>query len=59
MLQRRNIIQMADDTWIQSEVNVKALEDGTPVASEVGWIVYTEQETADACQPAIDFAVQL
>ncbi|MCG8420633.1 MAG: hypothetical protein MJE77_22160 [Proteobacteria bacterium] len=50
---------MADDTWIQSEVNVKALEDGTPVASEVGWIVYTEQETADACQPAIDFAVQL
>lgn len=51
-LERRNIIQLTEQRWIQSEVNRKLLDDGTPVASEVGWITYTRRESDEACAAA-------
>lgn len=56
LLERRNIIQFTPGQWIQSEVNLKLSENGTPVASEVGWIVYKLAANADACAPAMSMA---
>lgn len=55
-LQRRNAMQFTDKGWIQSEVNVKLRHDGTPVANELGWIVYTRLPNEDACAEAIKAA---
>lgn len=38
--------------WIQSAVNVKRLDDGTLVASELDWIVYSRQVDETPCDPA-------
>ena len=59
VLERRNHFQFTDGMIIHSQSNVKSLDDGTPVASELGWIVYTLQETDDSCGPAIDIAGQM
>ena len=56
VLERRNSFQFTDGTIIQAEINVKSLEDGTPVSSELGWIVYTVRPTTDPCAPAIAIA---
>ena len=56
VLQRRNAIQFTNELWVQSEINMKLREDGTPVASEVGWIEYRKLPTEDACAPAMEAA---
>ena len=50
-LVRRNIIQFTGERWVQSEINMKIRADGTPVASEVGWITYTRRESNELCAP--------
>lgn len=58
VLERRNALQLAGRDWYHSEVNVKSLDDGTPVASELGWIVYSRQEDETPCDPAKEIAGQ-
>lgn len=53
MLERRNVFQFTADRWVQSEVNRKLRADGSPVANEVGWIVYERQDSDQPCAPAI------
>lgn len=55
-LVRRNVIQFTDRRWVQAEVNLKERADGTPVASEVGWITYTLRDSDELCAPAKDLA---
>lgn len=56
VLQRRNAIQFTTERWVQSEINMKLRQDGTPVASEIGWIEYRKLPTEDACAPAMEAA---
>ncbi len=49
LLERRNTLQITAQSWIHSEINLKLRADGTPVASELGWIVYERMENDDAC----------
>ena len=51
-LERRNAIQLTGGNWIHSQLNVKKLDDGSPVSSEVGWIVYAKQQDETPCDPA-------
>ncbi|MBK9260669.1 MAG: hypothetical protein IPM54_12710 [Polyangiaceae bacterium] len=39
-LDRRNTVQITPQRWVQAESNIKRRNDGTPVASEVGWVQY-------------------
>ena len=58
-LLRRNTMQFTDGRWVQSEVNSKLTADGTPVASELGWITYTRRDSDELCAPAMDMAVEM
>ena len=53
-LDRRNTIQITPQRWVQVESNVKRLSDGTPIASEVGWVQYERvpNEQCAAMMPA-------
>lgn len=58
VLERRNAIQLAGNDWYQSEINVKSLDSGEPVSSELGWIVYAKQTDETPCDPAKEIASQ-
>lgn len=58
VLERRSSLQLTADGWIQAEINLKLAGDGTPVASELGWIVYARLPDTEACAPAIAMAEQ-
>ena len=55
-LLRRNIIQFTEGRWVQSEINLKQTAEGTPVASEVGWITYTLRDDDTPCRSAMEVA---
>ena len=57
-LVRRNIMQFTERRWVQSQVNLKQTSDGVPVASEVGWITYTERASDELCAPAMELAAR-
>lgn len=54
-LDRRSTVQISRQRWVQAENNTKRLADGTPIASEVGWVQY--ERTDDArCAPGIELS---
>lgn len=53
VLERKNTLQFTPGRWVHAQSNLKLLQDGTAVASEVGWITYTRLESDDACAPAM------
>jgi hypothetical protein len=56
-LDRRSSVQITRQRWVQAENNTKRLADGTPIASEVGWVQY-ERTNETKCAPAIELSRQ-
>ena len=46
VLERLSTVQIAQPRWIHSEKNTKRLADGTPIATEVGWVRYERIDDA-------------
>jgi hypothetical protein len=54
-LDRRSTVQISKVRWVHAENNTKRLLDGTPIATEVGWVQYERTDDAQ-CAPGIELS---